>query len=624
MQTDPVAHDSHALRQTLGGAQILENWKGRDQFVILNTQFDSTHHFLATWRAWRNDEQRPKQLHYIAIVDFPFVLPQLCPPEIDFPDMQSGMHELTERWPKAVAGFHRILLSDKDFVLTLIFGDLDKSLRQIVAQVDAFYLNNLRIRPASKTNSVDTLISIGRLAAPLAVLALSGHEGTNDETLAGSGFTSVESAPEGTLARFAPRWPVRQARFVECVERHAIVIGAGLAGASACQRLADRDWKITLIEQHANSAGEASGNPAGIFMPWLTQDDSPGARLSAEAYLFAMRLWQKIGGIGIAFSGEACGALQFARDASRANAGRKIAASGRYPPEFVQWLDDDACQAVMGSGGKFANAESRSGTYRHGALLFPQGGWAQPGELCETMLQACGDRLHRIFSCRVDRLQRVSGHWQVLDEGGKLLAQAPHLILANGVGARDLPQTLGLPLDAVRGQVTLLPDSALPRFPMVVCGDGYLTPSFAGHCCIGASYDDDDDPALRQASQQENLARLDHIFPGAAAKLVDYPLSGRVGFRCVSADRLPLVGAIPDPAAMASFRGERLRDVPRLPGLFGLFGYASRGLVWSAIAAELLAAQICGEPLPLERELAATLDPARFYLPGKRRDTKAD
>ena len=49
-----------------------------------------------------------------------------------------------------------------------------------------------------------------------------------------------------------------------------------------------------------------------------------------------------------------------------------------------------------------------------------------------------------------------------------------------------------------------------------------------------------------------------------------------MGFRCVAPDRLPLVGALPDLRAAA--RPERLREVPRHPGLYALLGYASRGL----------------------------------------------
>jgi tRNA 5-methylaminomethyl-2-thiouridine biosynthesis bifunctional protein len=87
----------------------------------------------------------------------------------------------------------------------------------------------------------------------------------------------------------------------------------------------------------------------------------------------------------------------------------------------------------------------------------------------------------------------------------------------------------------------------------------------------------------------------------------------------VAPDRLPLVGALPEP--LFAVGAERLRELPRQPGLYGLLGYASRGLTWAPLAAELLAASLDGEPLPLEAQLAAALDPGRFLLRGRRGNT---
>ena len=41
--------------------------------------------------------------------------------------------------------------------------------------------------------------------------------------------------------------------------------------------------------------------------------------------------------------------------------------------------------------------------------------------------------------------------------------------------------------------------------------------------------------------------------------------------------------------------------------------------IWAPIAAELLAAQLSGEPLPIEGDLVDALDPARFLLRTQRR-----
>jgi tRNA 5-methylaminomethyl-2-thiouridine biosynthesis bifunctional protein len=67
-------------------------------------------------------------------------------------------------------------------------------------------------------------------------------------------------------------------------------------------------------------------------------------------------------------------------------------------------------------------------------------------------------------------------------------------------------------------------------------------------------------------------------------------------------------------------REAKLKDLARFPGLYSLLGYASRGLIWAPLAAEFLASQLNGEPLPIEADLAAALDPARFLLKKQRRN----
>jgi tRNA 5-methylaminomethyl-2-thiouridine biosynthesis bifunctional protein len=231
------------------------------------------------------------------------------------------------------------------------------------------------------------------------------------------------------------------------------------------------------------------------------------------------------------------------------------------------------------------------------------------------MLDACGERLTRRFSSSALTLSRVDSQWQVLDEDGVLIAAAPTVILAAGAQAVHFTQAAGLPLYAVRGQVTHLDPASLPARPFVVCRESYMTPPHEGIVCVGATYDaQDDDASLRPSSQRDNIEKTAAIL---GVPPFEAPLAGRTGFRCMAPDRMPLVGALPDPGVPR--RCEQLRDVPRWPGLFGLLGYASRGLTWAPLAAELLACQLEGEPLPLENQLLAAIDPGRFVLKERRR-----
>ena len=435
-----------------------------------------------------------------------------------------------------------------------------------------------------------------------------------------------------------------------------IPIGAGLAGSSACRRLCASGWEVTLIERHAQPAQEASGNLAGIFMPLLSKDDNIPTRLARAAYLFALREWRRLGGVGNAFIGADCGVLQLARDAGHAAVQRAVLDHWNYPPAYARWAGAMEAGALLG------------GPTPHGGWLFAQGGWARPSSLCAAMLDACGDRLQRVFCSEAITLRRTGdGEWLVEGAGGTLLAQAPTVILANGAGAVQIAQAAQLPLQSLRGQVTHLAvgtdtraevaakvqdeaavkghqetaaqasqeitrasdeattcahDEATtraPQLPLVVCREAYVTPAADGIVCAGATYDNDDDRALRASSQRENLARLAEIVPGAhVAALIDTaPLAGRVGFRSAAPDRLPLAGALPD--VESAGRLEHLRDVPRHPGLYGLLGYASRGLIWAPLMAELLVSQLEGAPAPVEAALAEALDPGRFLLKQRRR-----
>jgi tRNA 5-methylaminomethyl-2-thiouridine biosynthesis bifunctional protein len=574
--------------------QLVACWRNAARFVVLDACGDAGLNFVSAWAAWHVDTNRPAQLHYLAIADNTSSFTAMLQSGAHSSELSSLTEELRGILPPPVSGFHRLLLDDGHVVLTLIVGDIEPCVSQINANVNAFFLD------ATLTTNVANRWS--RLAEQGSTLFCKRLSSDTQQVLQQAGFDFTSESSQVVVralhARFAPHW--RQPLNAEELERKAIVIGAGLAGSAACERLAARGWQLVLIERHAQPAQEASGNLAGIFMPLLSKDDNPTARLTRAAYFFAQQLWQRIGGIGNAFHGEACGVLQLARDDEHAQAQQQMMQRWQYPGEFVQWLEADEIARLLGQ------------TVPNGGCFFPQAGWANPAGVCRALLASCAGKLETHFSQSALKLQRINDQWQVYGADGNLIAQAPIVILANGMDALTFPQAQQLPLVSVRGQVTNVAAQALPDLPVVVCRDGYITRPSQGMCSIGASYDLDDDPLPQRSSDVENCAKLKQMLPDIALDLDHVTHQSRVAFRCVSTDRLPLVGALPD--TTVTFRGDRLRDVPRVPGLYGLLGYASRGLIWSSFAAELLAAQLEGEPLPLESDLADALDPARFLL----------
>ncbi|SFM57481.1 FAD-dependent 5-carboxymethylaminomethyl-2-thiouridine(34) oxidoreductase MnmC [Rugamonas rubra] len=580
--------------------------------VVLDTDFGRGGQFFRLWTEWQAAPARGA-LHYLAIAPRPPAAADIAPAQ------------LRALWPPLVPGLHRILLDDGRVTLDLMIGSAEALLPQIEARVDAFHVPAVAAGvPAIPARA------LARLAVQGATLWAGAPDEAQAWALRAAGFAcevvpdptagmaaatrpdadaapaTAGAAPEATAPPdlrgvYASRKP--QAAAPAAPERRAIVVGAGVAGSAACERLCAHGWDVTLIERHAEPAQEASGNLAGIFMPLLSKDDNIPTRLSRAAFLFALRQWVRLGGVGRAFAGASCGVLQLARDAGHAAVQREVVEAWNYPTEYVRWLDAAAASARLGS------------TTPHGGWLFEQGGWARPSSLCAALLDACGARLRRVFLAEALDLRRVDGRWQVRDAAGALVAEAPTVVLATGAGARALAQSAPLPLQALRGQVTHLAPERVPAQSLVVCREAYITPPFEGVICAGATYDDDADPALRAASQQENMARLAEILP--AVRVADAPLAGRVGFRCAAPDRLPLAGALPDYPSAG--RLERLRDVPRHPGLHCLLGYASRGIIWAPLMAELLVSQLEGLPAPLEANLAAALDPGRFLLKERRR-----
>ena len=542
------------------------DWQGRAHFTFFDADYGDGRRCASLVAQWRADPARSQRLHVIALA----------------PAGTSSM----------LPGFHRIPQPDSAVTLDLLAAPLTEALAQLTASLDAIRLHGIG------TAAADFARPLARITALGARLDGAGLNAVQLAALRAQGFLFDAGTQQARFASRKPRLPAPPS-----LEKRAIVIGAGLAGTAACERLCARGWDVTLVERHATPAMEASGNRAGIFMPLLSRDDNIPTRLTRAAYLYALRYWNTLGGIGSKIDGAACGVLQLARDPAHADVQRALARERAHPPGFAAWLERADAEAVLGHPAP------------DGGWLFRQGGWARPASVCAAMLEACGARLSRRFDSGSVHVMREGDAWRVIDEAGITLASAATVILANGPGARAIAQAATLPLAAVRGQVTHLDAAHAPALPLVLCREAYITPPWGGVCSFGASYDADADPALRMASQDANLANIRDLLQDPTIG-IGAPLRGRVGFRCVAPDRLPLAGALPDVDAAGGT--ERLRDVPRHPGLYSLLGYASRGLIWAPLAAELLAARLDGDPLPLEANLVDALDPARFVLRARR------
>ncbi len=599
----------------LGGNALPGRWQARERYTVLETGFGTGLNFLATWQAWRDDPRRCSRLHFVSIEKHPLLAQDLARALAAHTALAPLARALVAQWPMPLAGMHRLHFDDEHVVLTLAFADIAEALPQLRLAADALYLDGFSPARNPEMWSAQTVRALTRLAAPGATAATWSAASAVREALGAAGWT-VEKRPgfaskrEMSVATLRPG--VSRLRMPEAPpERRAIVIGAGLAGASACERLCARGWEVTLIERHAGPAAEASGNLAGIFHPVVTRDDSHLARLSRAGFLAALARWRALDAAGLPPTREHCGALQLARDDEEAHAQQDASARLALPSGYARMVD--AAEAGRLAGLPVAAP----------GLWFEQGGWIRPPSLVAALLAACGDGLAARYGIEAADIAQdaATGEWCARDAAGAPIARAPLLVLANASEFTRLAPRSAIRVNRVRGQVSHLPGGSVDGLRTVLLRGGFVLPEIAGRTLVGASFDlDDDETGLRPEVHQGNLARLAAILPalGGLDTIDPTRLEGRVGFRAVAPDRLPLVG--PMPAEDARYAaGATLAGVTRSAGLHALTGFASRGLVWSDLCAELLVDRIEGTPWPIEAALAEAVDPARFALRAGRR-----
>lgn len=581
----------------LGGNDLPARWRGRDAFVVLETGFGLGVNFLATWDAWRRDASRPRRLDYVAIEKHPLLRDDLAAALARYAEFADLAAMLVDRWPAPLPGTHR-----RDFggiALTLVFDDVASALGRLEADADAVYLDGFAPARNPEMWSPAAMRGVARRMRPGATCATWSTARIVRDALAEAGV-ACETRPGfghkremlvGRLVRPARRRAASVPVVDPARERHAIVVGAGLAGASVAAGLASRGWRTTIVESADRPASGASSLWAGSFHPLVARDDSRLARLSRAAFLHALDAWRELERRGATIAWRRCGVLQHARRHRDDAASLAAVDALAFPPSFVRHVDAGEAQALTGLD-----------TGRPG-LWFPDAGWARAPSIVRAWLDLAlsGAGSSLITATRVERIVRGQEGWAAADSRGTTIATAPVVVLANAADLSRLAPD-AIPIRAVRGQATYLPADAMPTPRAVVIGNGYVLPPVDGRIVVGSSYDlGSDERAPTLEAHEGNLARLRKLLRDAGLGVDPRSLDAGVGFRAVAPDRMPVVGAL---------RGPEAREPA--DGLYAIGAFASRGLTWATLMGEVLAARVAGEPLPIETDLAEAIDPARF------------
>lgn len=578
----------------LRGNGLPERWRGRRAFTVCETGFGLGLNFLALWKAWRDDPQRSAALHVVSLEAHPFEREDLAALLARYaPEPLAGLgRQLAAGWPVLLPGLHRLEFEGGAVTLTLGLGDAQVLASRLSVGVDAFFLDGFAPERNPRMWELPLLHNLARLAAPGATLATWACTGELRQALRTAGF-EARRAPG-----YGGKWHMTVATAVAAgsaaqggpdgVSRHAVVVGAGLAGSGIAQALAARGWRVTVIDAgRAQGAAAHAGHVAAALTPVVARDDNARARLSRAGSLRALARWQ---GLPAGAAPLVCGTVQLERDEGRSAALAGTLETLAFPEHWVRQVSRDEASALAGL------------PLARGGVYFGQGMLLRPDLLIEALLATDGVTLLPGTAARVER---IGAGWSVRDVVGAELACADAVILANAFGARAVLADSGLldplprvgQMHALAGEVTLVPAQALGGGPRcIVGGEGYLLPDVGSGCVAGSTY-------VHGASEARIGAEGQRVTLGKAAGLLGggFPdfeslepgsLSGWAGWRAVLPGRLPAVG-----------------ELPHAPGLWLAVGYASRGLSWSALMGDLIAARLAGEPSPLETDLAQLISP---------------
>jgi tRNA 5-methylaminomethyl-2-thiouridine biosynthesis bifunctional protein len=597
------------------GCHLPRRWAGRRIFRVLEAGFGLGINTLATAAAWLADPARGERLHVFSIEKHPASAEHLARSHSNHPELAALSRELISQWPLPLPGLHRLWLADGAVLLTLCFGDIEKRLPSLEGPFDAFYLDGFAPARNPAMWSDHVFKACARLAAEGATLATWSAAGAVRDGLTAAGFT-VERKPGFGRKRHRieaqyrpPAWRVMATDPATAApaSREVLIIGGGIAGAAVAQQFARRHWKSTLVDAASPLPGGASAIRAATLHPHLSPDDALLSRLVRNGFLQAVAAWRMLAGAGHDPGARLDGLAEIAEHAGEAAAMARCIAHCAPPAAYARFLDAAAMSARCG-------LQSSQGGH-----WYDQGGWVEPRALIAAQLEYAATRV--ISGREVTRIAHTGALWQAFDRDGQRIAGAPVLVLANAADAARLcPGHYRLrPHPGLQTLIALqapgeavLPAVALTGAVQAVALDAHTL--LIGSHCGGRPEPDADDV------HRGPLERWAHRTGRPLPALSTHDISAT---RITTPDHLPLAGPLPDAAAALArateLRGAQARDLPRQPGLYGAFGYGARGLAWSVLAAELIASRANGEPLPLERELADAIDPARHLLQVLRR-----
>ena len=602
-----------------------QRWSERENFVIAELGFGSGLNCILTIREWlRHCDScaQNKILHYIAIEKYPLSADAIAELMARYPELKPFYDEVLDHYPPAVETTHVRLLFDNRVCIHFKFMDVDDALKDAQLNVDAWFLDgfspaknpdmwsqslfeniaeNSNAGATCSTYTAAGFVKRNLQAAGFVVNKVGGFGRKREMLVAGLSAEKSDSQEERRFNFKDKPWfepPQKKSASL----KYATVIGAGIAGLSLAYALVQRGWQVTIIDKAGDSQKQSSSNPAPIIYPRLSVDNNVDTEFFIAAYCHVLHVFNSLQKKSQKKFWFDDGLLQI-MDEKRI---KQIINKFDLNENFV-CVDEDAEQMV---------------TMKSGELMvnYASAGVVLPAVLCDVLKNECGEKL-TIIEAEVDSINYEGNKWQCLHRF-RVIDESEVLIIANGTNVNDLVKPSRFPVETIRGQVVTLNETeASRRIKKTLNADVHITPAINGKHYLGATYVKGCIRAdVCQEDNRELVESLDKIYPGVF-QASDYQ-DAWVGFRAVSKDRVPVVGAMPDEVFFKNnyadiCHGNTRKTYPAahyLPGLYVSAAHGSRGFTSSFISAEILVAQLEGSPSPVSRQVQDYLNPSRFIV----------
>lgn len=620
----PLSEVEHVF---IHGTDIEQKMLSSSSVTMAETGFGTGLNFLSVYKIWKKLGENAPDLHFISVDKHPLSVTQIEKALKPLVEVGAECSELLANYPPRFKGVHTVTLGGGRVTLTLMWGDAVTMYQALECNVDIWFLDGFA--PSRNPDMwCDALYeAMAGHSAEGAVLASFTSAGHVRRGLEKVGFL-IEKRPgfdhkrEMITGRFSGRdsreavsrvgknimpWFATEKFDKPSDNSSVVVIGGGIAGCSVAYGLSQRGRQVTIVERNERLALEASDQEQAIMFPALNRDADLVSQLSFRGYDFSRR-WL----------------LDYAKkhvplhQVTRMLQLGKTAEDGERLCDAALAIDPygDALAPISLADYPFFNEK----TQMQRAILYDQA-------FCINMPAWCHAMVHEAqisVRCNTDVmvLEECDKGWVVHTKQGEY--QADQVVIACAHSAKKLTHSAEFPLIKARGQLTYLPKKYVANPLEVMLSYGGYAIDIGGDYLLGATFDPArGDPEIAVSDHRKNISILREYVPlDDVAEVELAQMAGKVRFRTVTPDRLPLMGAVPDYGYYQQhygdiYKGRRALDYPDgryHSGLFMLLGLGARGSVYGPLLGDMLAERMVGGAQYKVCDYQALLHPARFWI----------